>query len=162
MKTSLEQFEKNACSALRTTETTNRFLLAQADKKAEILVQVNGLLTSVLIALSVYIAPTHRWFLLPVVIQLVSSLVVIVTSLLVTRPRYFISNVVTHFVNGQKAGEDPSVAGPQVYWDLLRDTHRQATVLAVKYKRLRLSYHVFMAGLVLSLSTTLVVITVAR
>ena len=162
MKTSPEQFEKNACSALRTAETSNRFLLAQADKKAQILVQVNGLLTSVLIALSVYIAPTHRWFLLPVVIQLVSSLIVIVTSLLVTRPRFFISNVVTHFVNSQKAGQDPSIAGPQVYWNLLRDTHRQATVLAVKYKRLRLSYHVFIAGLALSLSTTLVVITVAR
>lgn len=154
--------EKNICSTLRTVETTNRFLMAQADKKAEILVQVNGLLTTVLLALSVYIAPERPWFLLPVSIQLLSSLIVIVTGLLVVKPRFFVSNVVGHLLKIEKTGGDLFLAEPQLYWDLLRDTHRQATILAVKFKRLRLAYFVFMAGLCLSLSATLVIVTVAR
>jgi hypothetical protein len=162
MKTRQKQFEKNLCSTLRTVETSNRFLLAQADKKARILIQVNVLLTTVLLILTVYIAPAHRWFLLPVGIQLLSSVIVIATSLLVTKPRFFVSHVITHLVNSQKTSDGRLLAEASLYWNLLRDAHGQATVLAVKYKCLRLSYHVFMAGLFLSLSATLVVVAITR
>src|SRR5258708_2123434 len=153
-----DEFDKNVCSTLKTVETSNRCLMAQADKKAQMLIQVNSLLTSVLLVLSVYIAPARRWFLLPVGIQLLSSLIVIATSLLVTKPRFFTSHVITHLVNAQKTGNSPTLNESHLYWDLLRDAHRQATILGVKYKCLRLAYHVFMAGLCLSLLATLVVV----
>jgi len=162
MKTRQKQLEKNICSTMRSVEATNRSLMTQADKKAQILIQVNGLMTSVLLALALYIDPAHRWFLLPVAIQLLSSLIVITTGLLVTKPRFFDSNVSTYLINNQGTGNSPSFADPYLYWSLLRDSHRQATILAVKYKRLRLSYHVFMAGLFLSMLATLAVFIVAR
>src|ERR1700759_410126 len=110
MKFSPDEFDRNLCSTLRTVATTNRFLLSQADKKADILIQVNGLLTIVLLTLSVYIAPHHRWFLLPVGIQLLSSVAVIAASLVVARPRFFVSNVVAPLVTSQESNNDLSTA----------------------------------------------------
>lgn|GEM_PF-4776685 len=147
---------------MRMVETANRFFAGQADKKAQMLIQVNGLMTSVLIALTVYIAPVHRVLLVPVAIQLTGSLIVISICLMVTRPRYFAGSVDSHIKRMEKAGKEPNLEDPSLYWDLLCDSHLQAGVLAIKYKYLQLSYVVFMAALLLSSAATVVVVAVVR
>ena len=162
MESGRKHFEKKLCDILKWVEKSNRFLIAQADKKARILIQANGLLTTILLANSLYIPPTRRLLLFPVGIQVLSSLIVISASLLVIKPRFFTTSLITDLVNHQKAGHRLTFAGTHFYRDLLFDVHHKATILAIKYKYLRFAFQMFIVGLILQLSATLIIAAVLR
>jgi len=136
--------------------------MAQADGKALMLIQLNGGMISILLALSLTIHPIHRWFYLPVGVQMAGSVAVMVISLLATKPRYFGSHVISQLMKDHETGALSSFAKPMLYWDLIVDTHRQAKMLAIKFKYLRIAYHVFLVGLLLSILCTVVATMVVR
>jgi len=161
VKSSKEEFEKNICDVLRAMETANRTFMAQADRKAQMLVQVNGGMVSVLLGLTLYVQPAHRWFFLPLGLQMAGSFAVIASCLLVTQPRYFHSYVIDGLMKDRQAIANFYPSDGRFYWDLIRDTHRQAVLLAKKYRQLRLSYQLFAMVLLLTFFSTLGVFLVA-
>jgi len=159
--------DKEACMALKTAADSNLHLALQADKKAHILVQVSGLMISVLLTLTLRITGGHRISFVPAIELMATCLVVILLALKATRPRMLSRSV--HIEGGSGVNllffGSYDELGPIEYHadmellmaddDLLlsslaRDIYFQGVVLGKKYKFLRMSYHVFMIGLTLS------------
>ena len=148
--------ERNLCSALRTVSANNQSIASQADRKAHILIQANGLMVSVLLLFSIQAATSHLWMFLPAAIQLAGSLADLVLSLQVTKPRWSANRMPTvsfdldDEVPGLLSLNDPGV----LYGNLLRVIHTQAVIIAAKFRWLLLAYYVFIASLILSLLST--------
>jgi hypothetical protein len=157
MKSSKEEFEKNFCSTMLQVEMANRSLLAQTDRKAEFLIQVNGLLSTFLLAFTLSVSPKNWLFLIPAGIQLCSSLTVISICLLVTKPRFFVSNTATRLIDDEAAGGTEALSSPPLFWNLLRDSHRKAVILGIKFRYLHISYVIFVTGLLLCTASIIVV-----
>lgn len=168
--------DKETCMALKTVSSSNQQLTTQADKKAHILIQVSALMISVLLAFILRISNDHRIALLPVMTLMMTCLVVIILALLATRPRMLTTSPVEtagaggvnllFFGSYDELGLEEYHSDMEIlmadenlmYTSLTRDIYFQAVVLGKKYRFLRLSYHVFMIGLAISV---LLFITIA-
>jgi hypothetical protein len=139
-----------------------------ADSKANIMISINGLVLSVTIA---GIAPrieVYPVLLLPTAVLLVTCLVSLVYAVLAARPRVSGRQVTLEEVRDNRANilffgnfvnmpEQDYVQGmtelldnPDIlYANMIRDIYSLGGVLARKFRLLRISYTVFMAGLVI-------------
>lgn len=159
--------EKTIETMFRTTSTNSQRLSSQADTKAHIMISVNTIIISLMLGLR-QLAETTK-FTVPVIILVVVNLVTIIFSILATRlnvkKRKFLqsdfeqnkvnllffgnffsldfedySNAMLHIMEDKKS----------LYINMLRNLYEQGAVLAKKYKLLKISYNVFMYGLILS------------
>ena len=151
----------------RTSYRTNMDLTSLADAKANIMISVNGLIVSILIASLAPGFEKNPWLLLATSLFLLGCLCSLVYAVLAARPRVQ-TNVVTvesalknrtnilffgnfnHMSQGEyvfamkEVVQDPT----QIYEMMMKDVYGIGSVLQKKYELLRKSYTIFIAALV--------------
>ena len=154
----------------RNTAANSQRLSVQADSKAHILISVNTILIPLL--LGAFMARSNRQqdlTILPVSMVLVVNLTTIIFSVLATRPNVakrkfsendYRENKVNLLFFGNFFSMDFDtysnfmlhIMGDKqsLYITMLRNIYEQGVVLAKKYRMLKISYNVFMYGLVIS------------
>ncbi|MBO6576201.1 MAG: hypothetical protein JJ896_08850 [Rhodothermales bacterium] len=150
----------------RTSYRVHMDLSALADTKANIMISINGIIISIIIASLSPKIDSNPWLLLPTSILLVACLISIVYAVLAARPRVT-SNLVSledvranranilffgHFVHMPQqdylTGMMELLNRPDVlYSQMMRDIYNLGKVLTRKFELLRISYTVFMVGL---------------
>ncbi len=159
----------------RTTVANSQRLSSQADTKAHIMISVNTIIISVILGLVARRMGDFSVDLIPIILILIVNIVTIIFSILATRPnvakRHFseedfqqnkvnllffgnffnmnfeeYSNFMLHIMSDKQS----------LYITMLRNLYEQGIVLSKKYKMLKVSYNVFMYGLVISVITFLI------
>lgn len=156
-------------TVFRITSNNNQRLSSQADSKAHIMIQVNSIIISVLLSLLLRKIEDHANLAIPSVILLAVNLITIIFSILATRPQippgvFTKADVDEKRVNLLFFGNFYRMSLEQyaegmlqmmddrdfLYGSLIRDVYFQGIALGRKYRWLRLSYNVFMYGLIIS------------
>jgi predicted metal-dependent HD superfamily phosphohydrolase len=162
-------------TVFRITSNNNQKLSSQADSKAHILIQVNAIIISVLLSLLLRKIEDHTNLAIPATMLLAVNLVTIVFSILATRPHIppgtfnqadldekkvnllffgnFYKMSLEQYANGMLIMMDDR---DFLYGSLIRDVYFQGIALGKKYRWLRLSYNVFMYGLIASVMAFLI------
>lgn len=162
-----EKPEKGIETMFRISSGNHQRLSDMADKKAHIMITVNSIIISAVISLVFRKLDTYGFLVAPSFILLSVSLAAMTFSILSTRPslphgRFAQSELdekkvnLLFFGNFYKMGLEQYAAGMQMmmedgeflYGSLIRDGYAQGVVLGRKYHLLRLSYSVFMYGLI--------------
>lgn len=161
----------------RATSANSQRLSIQADSKAHILISVNTILIPLI--LGGFVAKSNAYPKLPIVpvaMLLCVNLVTIIFSVLATRPNVakrkfndddFRQNKVNLLFFGNFFAMDFDKYSDfmlhimsdkhSLYITMLRNLYEQGVVLGKKYRMLKISYNVFMYGLVISVITFLIV-----
>lgn len=162
-------------TVFRITSNNNQKLSSQADSKAHILIQVNSIIISVLLSLLLRKIEDHTNLAIPATLLLTVNLVTIIFSILATRPHIppgtfnkadldekkvnllFFGNFyrmsLEEYADGMLMMMDDK---DFLYGSLIRDVYFQGLALGKKYRWLRLSYNVFMYGLIASVLAFLI------
>ena len=161
----------------RTSYRTHLNLSGIADNKANIMISINGIIISILIAsVSPRIGEIPA-LILPTAIFLVTCVVSMIYAILAARPRVTSLHVSLEDVRENRANllffgnfvnmpEDDFVVGmhelmgntDQLYTNMIRDIYSLGGVLNKKYRLIRTSYTVFMLGLSVGVALFLVVL----
>ena len=156
-------------TVFRITSNNNQRLSSMADSKAHIMIQVNSIIISVLLSLLLRKIEDHANLAIPSVILLAVNLATIIFSILATRPHIppgtftqadlderkvnllFFGNFYRMSLE-QYAGGMLKMLDDRdfLYESLIKDVYFQGIALGRKYRWLRLSYNVFMYGLIIS------------
>jgi len=165
----------------RISTTNHQRLSAMADNKAHIMISVNSIIISAVLALVIKNLETVPYLLVPTVMLLFVSVTTIIFSILATRPKlpsgYFTKEQVakkdidlSFFGNYYRMDFEDYDAGMKqlmndkefLYGSLTRNLHSHAKVLGRKFRLLRISYDVFMFGLVVTVLTYVVILLMNR
>lgn len=160
----------------RTSYRTHVDLSHLADNKANIMISINGIIISILLASISPKIDANPWLLLPTSILLIGCMVSMIYAILAARPRVsshtisledvyedranilFFGNFVTleqdDFVEGMKSLMNDT---DQLYVNMTRDIYSLGQVLATKFRLLRIAYNVFMFGLVIGVASFIAV-----
>ncbi len=161
----------------RTSYRTHLNLSGIADNKANIMISINGIIISILIAsVSPRIGEIPA-LILPTAIFLVTCVVSMIYAILAARPRVTSLHVSLEDVRENRANllffgnfvnmpEDDFVVGmhelmgntDQLYTNMIRDIYSLGGVLNKKYRLIRTSYTVFMLGLSVGVAIFLLVL----
>jgi len=163
----------------RITSTNNQRLSDMADNKSNILITVNSIILSVVIALLLRKLDNNEHLIFPTTVLLLTSLTTMVIAILATRPTipngmYTDEDLknkkvnLLFFGNFHKMDLDSYTNGMKLvmeerdylYSTLIRDVYSQGVVLGRKFKLLRLAYNIFMYGLVISVFTFVIVVII--
>ncbi|OQP53631.1 Pycsar system effector family protein [Niastella populi] len=153
----------------RITSANHQRLSDMADSKAHIMISVNSIIISVLLSVLLKNLEQFPQYTIPAMTLLTISLVTIVFSILATRPNIpsgtFTQTDINEkrvnllfFGNFFRMSMDEYTSGMLqmmddrdfLYRSLIKDVYSQGVVLGTKYRRLRISYNVFMYGLIVS------------
>lgn len=162
-------------TVFRITSNNNQKLSSQADSKAHILIQVNSIIISVLLSLLLRKIEDHTNLAIPATLLLGVNLVTIIFSILATRPHIPPGTFsqadldekkvnLLFFGNFYRMSLEQYASGMLImmddrdflYGSLIRDVYFQGIALGKKYRWLRLSYNVFMYGLIASVMAFLI------
>ncbi|GAB5520583.1 MAG: hypothetical protein RhofKO_28340 [Rhodothermales bacterium] len=154
----------------RTSYRVNMDLSALADNKANIMISINGIIVSIIIASVAPRATTDPWLLIPSSILLVTCVAAIVYAVLAARPRVNSNSIslddvrenranILFFGNFANMSKDDYVEGMTdlmqstdlLYLNMVRDLYGLGSVLSRKYRLVRTSYTIFMWGFTLSI-----------
>lgn len=160
----------------RTSYRTHLDLSSLADAKANIMISINGIMISILLATVYPSVIQNRWLLLPSTVLLLSCLVSLVYAVVAARPRVTRRTVSLDDVRGNRGNilffgtfvnmtEADFLAGmwdlmedrTRTYTSMMRDLYGLGAVLETKYRLLRISYTVFMVGLAVGVVSFLAV-----
>jgi len=152
----------------RTSYRTHLDLSALADNKANIMISINGIIISILLASIYPRIVDNRFLLLPTAVLLVFCLLSLVYAVLAARPRVTRREATLDEVRADKAnilffgtfttmkeedflqGMGELIKDPErAYRNMMRDIYGLGLVLETKYRLLRTSYTIFMLGLIL-------------
>jgi hypothetical protein len=152
----------------RTSYRTHLDLSGLADNKANIMISINGIIISIILASIYPRIVDNRFILIPTAVLLVFCLLSMVYAVLAARPRVTRKTATLDDVRRGKANilffgtfasmdEEDFVEGmgdlirnpAQAYQNMIRDIYGLGSVLETKYRLLRTSYTVFMVGLIL-------------
>jgi hypothetical protein len=153
----------------RTSYRTHLNLSNLADTKANIMISINGIIISIIIA---SIAPgieSNWWLVFPTSVVLLSCTTSMVFAILAARPRVSSRFVSLEDVRSNRANilffgnfvnmeEEDFLTGmreimgnsDQLYTNMMRDIYSLGGVLSRKYALVRVSYNIFMVGLSVS------------
>ncbi len=153
----------------RITSNNNQRLSDMADNKAQIMITVNSIILSAIISLLLRKLEDNIHLAIPTYMLLTVSVLTIIFSILATRPNLpkglFTEEEIANkkvnllfFGNFYKMDLEHYAKGMQqvmndrdfLYGTLIKDIYSQGVVLGRKYKLLRISYNIFMYGLVVS------------
>lgn len=154
----------------RSTYRVHLDLTSLADSKANIMISINGLILSIILAAIAPKIDTNAWLVIPTVVMLVSCVVAIIFAVLAARPRGKPQENLTldevlgkdvnllYFGNSSQLSEQDFIVGltkmvenlDDLYRNMMRDIYGMATVLSRKFALLRTSYTVFMIGVSVS------------
>jgi len=155
----------------RASYRTHMDLSGLADAKANIMISINGIIMSIVLASISPKIDTNVWLLIPTSVLLISCLLSMVYAVLSARPRVS-SDVITledvragkanilffgHFVTLSKSDyvigmKELLQNTDALYTNMIKDIYGLGTVLKRKFELLRVSYTVFMFGLVISIA----------
>lgn len=169
--------ERGIETMFRITSTNNQRLSDMADNKSNILITVNSIILSVVIALLLRKLDSNAHLIFPTAILLFTSLATMVIAILATRPsvpngKYTDEDLknkkvnLLFFGNFYKMNLESYSSGMKLimeereylYNTLIKDVYSQGVVLGRKFKLLRLAYNIFMYGLIVSVFAFLVVV----
>lgn len=161
----------------RITSTNNQRLSDMADNKANILITVNSIILSVVIALLLRKLDNNAHLIIPTAILLTASLGTMVLAILATRPsipnvKHSVEEVKEKKVNLLFFGNFYKMQLPDydrgmrevmedrdyLYGTLIKDVYSQGVVLGRKFKLLRQAYSIFMYGLIVSVIAFIIVV----
>lgn len=161
--------ERGIETMFRITSGNHQRLSDMADSKAHIMISVNSIIISVLLSVLLKNLEQFPQYTIPAMLLLSVSLVTIVFAILATRPNIpkgtFTQTDINEkqvnllfFGNFFKMSMEDYTAGMLqmmddrdfLYRSLIKDIYSQGVVLGTKYQRLRISYNVFMYGLIVS------------
>ncbi len=157
-------------TVFRTSYRVHMDLASLADAKANIMISINGIIISIIIASISPKIDSNTFLLIPTSIMLLSCLISIVYAVLAARPRVS-SNVVTlgdfrsqhsnilFFGNYVSMPEEDFIEGmtdlmedqTTLYQSMIKDIYGLGKVLSKKFILLRKSYTAFMIGLTLGI-----------
>jgi len=160
----------------RTSYRTHMDLSSLADTKANIMISINGIIISIIIASISPKIDANPWLLIPTIVLLLSCLVSIVYAVLSARPRVnsklislddvrqrranilFFGQFVTLPQQEYELGMTELLQNTdELYHSMIRDIYSLGNVLKKKFELLRMAYTVFMFGLVLGILLFLIV-----
>jgi hypothetical protein len=160
----------------RTSYRTHMDLSALADHKANIMISINGIIMSIILASIAPKIDTNPWLLMPTSVLLVGCLVAIIYAVLAARPRVSSQLITLEDVRKRKANilffgnfvkltEEDYVIGmtdllrdPEaVYHNMMKDLYNLGKVLETKFALLRVSYMAFIISLTLGIVLYLLV-----
>ncbi|MFD1255771.1 Pycsar system effector family protein [Mucilaginibacter terrae] len=161
--------DKGIETMFRVSSSNHQRLSDMADNKAHIMITVNSIILSAIISLLLRRLEDYSYLIVPTFIILVVSLTTMVFSILATRPSlpegYFTKEDVEakkvnllFFGNFYRMSLPDYIAGMRnvmadreyLYGSLIIDVYSQGVVLGRKYRLLRISYNIFMFGLIAS------------
>ena len=161
--------ERGIETMFRTTSSNNFRLSSMADSKAHIMISVNAIIISIVGSRLLEKLKNFPHFIIPTIMLTLVCLGAIIFAVLATRPnvskgrfsREDIENKKTNllfFGNFHEMGVDEyewamkemMKDGDYLYGSMIRDIYFLGVVLARKYRLLRISYNVFMFGLIIS------------
>lgn len=164
-----EKKSKGVETMFRVSSSNQQRLSYMADSKAHIMISVNSIIISLLLSLLLRKIDEHPHQVIPAIVLLAVNLVTIVFAILATRPNvtqgtFSLEDVqkrkvnLLFFGNFFKMDYDRYEEGMVdmmndndfLYGSLIRDIYSQGVVLGRKYRLLRISYNVFMYGLIIS------------
>jgi hypothetical protein len=162
----------------RTSYRTHLDLSTLADNKANIMISINGIIMSILLASIYPRILENRFLLLPTAVLLVFCLLSLVYAVLAARPRVTRREATLDEVREGKANilffgtftsmqEEDFLEGmldivhdpEKAYGNMIRDIYGLGSVLETKYRLLRSSYTTFMVGLIMGVALFLVAFT---
>lgn len=161
--------ERGIETMFRITSGNHQRLSDMADSKAHIMISVNSIIISVLLSVLLKNLEQFPQYTIPAMLLLSVSLVTIVFAILATRPNIPKGTFTQTDINEKQVNllffgnffkmsmEDYTGGMLQMmddrdflYRSLIKDIYSQGVVLGTKYQRLRISYNVFMYGLIVS------------
>jgi predicted metal-dependent HD superfamily phosphohydrolase len=161
--------DKGIETMFRVSSSNHQRLSDMADNKAHIMITVNSIILSAIISLLLRRLEDYSYLIIPTFIILVVSLTTMVFAILATRPSlpegYFSQEDVAakkvnllFFGNFYRMSLPDYIAGMRnvmadrefLYGSLIIDVYSQGVVLGRKYRLLRISYNIFMFGLIAS------------
>jgi len=156
----------------KTSYRVHMNLSSMADAKANIMISINGFIVSIIIASISAKIDSNPWLVVPTSIILLGALISIVYAVRSARPRVSSQLVSLDDVGSNRANilffghfsnmtEDDYVIGmssllsnqTELYENMIRDIYGLGRVLQTKYALLRISYTMFMLGLVIGISS---------
>lgn len=162
----------------RTSYRVHMSLSSLADAKANIMISINGLIISIIIAAISPKIDTNPWLLVPTSIILIGSLISIIYAVRAARPRVSSQVVSLDDVRSNRANilffghftnmtEDDFVIGmsnllsdqTSLYQNMIRDIYGLGQVLTRKFSLLKISYSVFMFGLTIGILAFIITYT---
>ena len=175
LKEERKKREKSSLGTSRGIETMFRTSYRQhvdlsglADNKSNIMISINGIIISIILASISPKIDSNPFLLIPTSVLLISCLISLVYAILSARPRVSSKTVkledvrqnranILFFGNFVNMNEAEYLEGmtellqntDNLYQNMMRDIYSLGGVLALKFRLLRISYTVFMFGLVL-------------
>ncbi len=157
----------------RVTFRNQIHLSAMADRKANLIISVNSIIISACIFLMKTIMDFSH-FILPSIILLIVCVAAIIYAVLATRPIAYKGQVANQskpkgnllfygnffnmdFDDYMSEMKDMLQDGEQLYDNLILEQYRLGKVLSRKYRLLRISYTIFMFGLILAVLSFIMV-----
>ncbi|MFN1836062.1 Pycsar system effector family protein [Balneola sp. MJW-20] len=175
-ETKLGSRKRGVSDMFRTSYRNHIELSAIADNKSNIMISINGISISIIIATVSGQIDSNPWLLLPTAILLLTCLMSLIFAVLAARPRVSKEKVtledvrsnrsnILFFGNFHSMDRDDYVTGieelmsdsERMYNTMARDIHSLGGVLSKKFNLLRIAYNIFMAGLVISVGSFLLV-----
>jgi hypothetical protein len=176
-KKKLGSAKRGVSDMFRTLYRTHLDLSGIADNKSNIMISINGIIISIILASISPKIDSNPWLLIPTSILLITCVSSMIFAILSARPRINNEKVTLEDVRANRANilffgnyhtlereeyveglEELMVDSTRLYDNMSRDVYGIGIVLAKKYKLLRYAYTVFMFGLVLSVISFIVVL----
>jgi len=151
-------------------------LTGLADNKANMMISINGIIISIIIAAVAPKLDANPWLLIPTTIFLVGTLISIVYAILAARPRVTSQPItledlehskgnILFFGNFANMTEDEFTEGmvdliqdkSVVYETMIRNIYGLGSVLKKKFHLLKIAYTVFMIALILGVTSYIAV-----
>ncbi|MFQ5571770.1 MAG: Pycsar system effector family protein [Rhodothermales bacterium] len=152
----------------RTSYRVNMDLSALADTKSNIMISINGIIISIILASISPKIDTNAWLLFPTTVLLLGCLLSMVYAVLAARPRVNSSLITLEDVRRNRANilffgnfvsltRDDYIQGmtellqdtDRLYHNMIVDIYGLGSVLQKKFRLLRFSYTIFMIALVM-------------
>ncbi len=171
--------ERSVETMWRNTMRTHVSFSSMADNKAQVMISVNTLLLTAIVAFLIKNLSIYPQLIIPTAILTIVSLFSLVYSVLVTRPNitsgtFTNEDVLNKKVNLLFFGNFYKMNLENFSWgmnelmndkdylsdSMIRDYYFLGQVLGKKYAQLRISYNIFMFGLILSIIAFVIALTV--
>lgn len=167
--------ERGVETMFRTTSTNHIRLSSMADSKAHIMISVNSIIISVILSVLVRRIEDYPNMVIPSIIFLTTAVLTVIFSVLATRPNVtsgvftktdiekknanllFFGNFYKMQLEEYQWGMKQMMNDSEfLYSSMTRDIYYLGVVLGHKYKLLRISYNIFMFGLIISVLAFLI------
>jgi predicted metal-dependent HD superfamily phosphohydrolase len=164
-----ERPERGVETMFRTTSANHMQLSEMADSKAHIMISVNSIIISIIISVLLSKLENNPQFIVPTGILLLSCVAAVTFSILATRPNITTGRFTKEDIQNKKAnllffgnfhqmgleeynwGMNEMLTDREyLYSSMIKDIYYLGVVLAKKYRYLRISYSIFMYGLIIS------------